>query len=287
MNKILWLTGRYATLVLLIFLVFLCRSNFASNDSVTSENVQVEGDRISVQAKEIILGELLKSIEKSTGIAFELNKALLEKEITISFKELSLLEGIKKIIYPLNYAIIYDPGDVVSKVIIVDRSNASPMTTLNVENNVFPPGSYDGSPIEDTSTEGEGVGPHTPPGSKLALIEGPPGTNIHVQGPPDSVIHLIEGPPGTDELVKAPPSLEIALIEGPPGTDELVEAPPSLLIALIEGPPGIVLIEGPPGTNYPVEGPPGADDFESQSPPPDSFQDSYPTPEEINALPRE
>ena len=62
MNKILWLTGRYATLVLLIFLVFLCRSNFASNDSVTSENVQVEGDRISVQAKGIILGELLESI---------------------------------------------------------------------------------------------------------------------------------------------------------------------------------------------------------------------------------
>ncbi len=215
MNKILWLTGRYATLVLLIFPIFLCRSNFASNDSVTSENVLVEGDRISVQAKEIILGELLKSIEKRTGIAFELNKALLEKEITISFKELSLLEGIKKIIYPLNYAIIYDPGDVVSKIIIVDRSNASPMTTLNVENNVFPPGSYDGSPLEATLTEGEG-GPHTPPGSKLALIEGPPGTNILVQGPPDSEIHLIEGPPGTDELVEAPPGADVFESQSPP-----------------------------------------------------------------------
>ncbi len=252
----LWSTGRYAVLVLLIFPVFLCRSNFASIDSVVSENVRVEGDCISVQAKGIILGELLKSIEKSTGIAFELNKSLLEKEITISFKELSLLEGIKKIIYPLNYAIVSDPGDVVSKVIIVDRSNASPITTLNVENNVFPPGSYDGSPLEDTSTEGEG-GPHTPPGSKLTLIEGPPGTNIFVQGPPDSEIHLIEGPPGTDVLVEAPPSLEIALIEGPPGTD------------------------------YPVEAPPGADVFESQSPPPDSFQDSYSEPEEINAPPGE
>ncbi len=215
MNNMLWSTGRYAVIVLLIFLVFLCRSNFASIDSVTSENVQVEGDCISVQAKGIILGELLKSIEKSTGIAFELNKSLLEKEITISFKELSLLEGIKKIIYPLNYAIVFDPGGVVSKVIIVDRSNASPMITLNVENNVFPPGSYDGPPLEDTSTEGEG-GPHTPPGSKLALIEGPPGTNIHVQGPPDSEIHLIEVPPGTDALVEAPPGDDVFESQSPP-----------------------------------------------------------------------
>ena len=267
MNNMLWPTGRYAVLVLLIFLVFLCRSNFASIDSVVSENVRVEGDRISVQAKEIILGELLKSIEKRTGIAFELNKALLEKEITISFKELFLLEGIKKIIYPLNYAIVFDPGDVVSKVIIVDRSNASPITTLNVENNVFPPGSYDGPPLEDTLTEGKGV-THTPPGSKLTLIEGPPGTNIHVQGPPDSEIHLIEGPPGTNVLVQAPPSPEIVLIEGPPGTDELVEAPPDLGINLTEAPPG-------------------ADVYESQSPPPDSFQDSYSEPEEINAPPGE
>ncbi len=215
MNNMLWSTGRYAVLVLLIFLVFLCRSNFASIDSVTSENVRVEGNRISVQAKEIILGELLKSIEKSTGIAFELNKALLEKEITVSFKELYLLEGIKKIIYPLNYAIVYDPGHVVSKVIIVDRSNASPMTTLNVENNVFPPGSYDGSPLEDTSTEGEG-GPHTPPGSKLTLIEGPPGTNIFVQGPPDSEIVLIEGPPGIDYPVEAPPGADVFESQSPP-----------------------------------------------------------------------
>ncbi len=201
MNNMLWSTGRYAVLVLLIFPVFLCRSNFASIDSVTSENVQVEGDCISVQAKGIILGELLKSIEKSTGIAFELNKALLEKEITISFKELSLLEGIKKIIYPLNYAIVCDPGDVVSKVIIVDLSNASPMTTLNVENNVFPPGSYDGSPLEDTLTEGEG-GPHTPPGYVPPKPdEGPPGYEPPPK--PDG------GPPGYEPSPKPD--------EGPPG----------------------------------------------------------------------
>ncbi len=144
----------------------------------------------------------------------------------------------------------------VRKVIIVDRSNASPIITLNVENNVFPPGSYDGSPLEDKLTEREG-GPHTPPDSKLTLIEGPPGTNVLVQGPPDSEIHLIEGPPGTNVLVEAPPSSEIVLIEGPPGID------------------------------YPVEAPPGADVFEGQSPPPDSFQDSYSEPEEINASPGE
>ncbi len=237
MNNMIRSTGGYAGLVFLIFLVFLCKNSLASIDSIVSENVKIEDNRISAQTQEITLGELLKAIERRTGIVFVLNKSLLEKEITISFKELSLLEGIKKIIYPLNYAIVYDPGRVVSKVIIVDRSNISPMTTLNVENNGFPPGSYDGSPLEATLTEGEG-GPHTPPGSKLALIEGSPGTNIHVQGPPDSEIHLIEGPPGTNIYVQGPPDSEIHLIEGPPGTNIHVQGPPDSEIHLIEGLPG-------------------------------------------------
>ena len=91
-------------------------------------NVKVEGDRISVDAKGIALGELVKEIKNSTGIEFELSKTLMEKKISVSFKELSLPEGLKKIIDPLNYAVVYDPSGMISKVIIIDTNEDSKMT---------------------------------------------------------------------------------------------------------------------------------------------------------------
>ena len=91
-------------------------------------NVKVEGDRISVDAKGIALGEIVKEIKNSTGIEFELSKTLMEKKISVGFKELSLPEGLKKIIDPLNYAVVYDPGGMISKVIIIDTNEDSKMT---------------------------------------------------------------------------------------------------------------------------------------------------------------
>ncbi len=126
MNNMLRPTRRYAGFTLLIFLVFFCRSNIASFGSVPSDNVRIEGERISIQVKGVKLGELLKLIEDKTGIKFELDNSLSGEKISVDFKEVSILEGIKEIINTLNYAIIYDQDDAADKVIIVD-SNASTM----------------------------------------------------------------------------------------------------------------------------------------------------------------
>ena len=125
MNNMIRSTGGYAGLMFLISLVFLCRNSLASIDYIVSENVKIEDNRISVQTQEITLGELLKAIERRTGIVFVLQKPLLVKEISVNFEELSLLEGIKKIIYPLNYSIIYNQGGKIRKVFVIDQNNAS------------------------------------------------------------------------------------------------------------------------------------------------------------------
>jgi hypothetical protein len=67
MNNMIRSTGGYAGLVFLIFPVFLCRNSLASIDSIVSENVKIEDNRISVQTQEITLGELLKAIERRNG----------------------------------------------------------------------------------------------------------------------------------------------------------------------------------------------------------------------------
>ncbi|MCP5002691.1 MAG: hypothetical protein GY941_01875 [Planctomycetes bacterium] len=71
------------------------------------------------------IGEVIKAIKKVTGIKFNITESLLEGEVSADFKKLPLLEGIKKIIYPLNYAIIYNRDDEISKVIILDKVSGS------------------------------------------------------------------------------------------------------------------------------------------------------------------
>ena len=194
MNNMLKPKGRYAVLVLLMFLVFLCRNSLGSIDADASENVKIKGDLISIQVEGIRLGKLLNVIEEKTGIEFDLDKSLMDNEISVDFKELSVLEGIKKAICPLNYAIVYDPNDVVIKVIIRDQSNASsPMVVFNERSNGFPPGSYTGPPIEGAFIEGES-NTHRPPGFELNQVEGPPGTNVRVEAPPSPEIAMIKGP---------------------------------------------------------------------------------------------
>lgn len=82
----------------------------------------------------------------------------------------------------------------ISKIVIVDRSNASsPMAVFN-----------------ERST-------HTPPGFGVNLIGGPPGTDVLIQAPSSNQAVLIEGPPGTGASVQAPPGYASTLKGGPHG----------------------------------------------------------------------
>ncbi len=179
-------TKIYTIFVLLLFLVYLSRSSLASIDSIAPENVKFDGNNISVQAEDIMLGKLLKTIRKSTGIEFELRGYLLERKISVGFKELSLLEGIRKIINPLSYAVVYDPDDKIRKVIIIDQGSInqgdfSTMMASDEYSNVFPPTEvYDGSHVmgEDKEPASKSNKELSKRFEKMLLadsFEGPPG----------------------------------------------------------------------------------------------------------------
>lgn len=100
---------------------------------------------------------------------FVLQKPLLEKEISVNFEELFLLEGIKKIIYPLNYSIIYNQGGKIRKVFVIDQNNASIKTAFNEKSKESSVDNQDVPPFESKQMEGEG-GEHLPPGSELGYL---------------------------------------------------------------------------------------------------------------------
>jgi hypothetical protein len=78
-----------------------------------------QGDVLSVNLKETQLKEILGKLEREKGISWNGNSSLLEERITLQFKDLSLNEGVKRILGSMNYCLIFDANERLASVIII------------------------------------------------------------------------------------------------------------------------------------------------------------------------
>ena len=108
-----------ASLVLLIS-CYLLVPIFAGAESVTIQN-----GRMSADLKEASLVGVAKDIEKLSGIAFKGDESLLEEKVSVSFKDLPLEEGIKRILANMNYSLMFDKRGEVSVVMIMSEGSGS------------------------------------------------------------------------------------------------------------------------------------------------------------------
>jgi len=193
--------AKYTCFVAIVLLVFLGRIGLCSMDSADSPEVAVAGDRISVRAMGVPLGELLEAIEQETGIQFEVDEGILEEKIFVDLADLPLLEGIKRILFTLNNAIVYGPSGKILRVVLIGEGKASGMISTRKKG-------------DDTSIIAQ---KQAPSNSKKAKIEGLPGAeSVQHQAPPGSDITVIKGPP-TEDIIKQKP---------PPGSDITVNKEP-------------------------------------------------------------
>jgi hypothetical protein len=114
--------GRHICFVAIVLIAFLSGIGLASNGSEAALNVAIVGERISVRAMGVPLGELLEMIERETGIQFEVDEGILEEKIFVDLTDLPLSEGIKKILPALNHAILYGPSGKIRRVVLIGRA---------------------------------------------------------------------------------------------------------------------------------------------------------------------
>jgi hypothetical protein len=106
-----------------LVLVIICLSLaplFAGAESVTIQN-----GRMSVDLKEASLLGVAKDIEKQSGIAFKGDESLLEEKVSVSFKDLPLEQGIKRILANMNYSLMFDNRGEVSEVMLMSEGSGS------------------------------------------------------------------------------------------------------------------------------------------------------------------
>lgn len=83
--------------------------------------VQFDGNRLSVHAEGMVLVELLLAVEDMTGVQFTFDELVATEKIFVDFSGLPLSEGIKRMIFPLNCAAIYDDTGRLRKVVILGQ----------------------------------------------------------------------------------------------------------------------------------------------------------------------
>jgi hypothetical protein len=245
--------GRYTCFVIIVLLVFSVQIGLASNGSEASPNVAIVGERISVRAMGVPLGELLEMIERETGIQFEVDEGILEEKIFVDLADVPFSEGIKKIFPSLNHAILYGASGKIRKVVLIGQGKASGMISIKKDDDSSRDSdrsSHSGGRVSQSEASPKGSEPEKP------AVEGPPGAgSIKYQKPPGSDIPVMKGPP-TEDVIKRNP---------PPGSDTTV---------IKRGPPteDVIKQKPPPGSDVTVrEGPP-----EGEPPPPMAPRDSGP-----------
>jgi hypothetical protein len=210
--------GRYTFFVTIVLLVFLSGIGLASNGSEAALNVAIAGERISVRAMGVPLGELLEMIERETGIQFEVDEGILEEKIFVDLADLPFSEGIKKILPSLNHAILYGPSGKIRKVVLIGQGKTSGMISIKKGEDSSKDSdrsSHSGGRVAQSEASPKGSAPEKP------AVEGPPGAeSIKYQKPPGSDIPVMKGPP-TEDVIKSnpPPGSDVTVREGPPEGD--------------------------------------------------------------------
>jgi hypothetical protein len=207
---------------MLVLSVFLSGDLCAANGF---NPVQFDGDRLSAHAEGKSLGELLITVGNMTGIQFTFNELVATEKIFLDFQGLSLSEGIKKIIYPLNCAAIYDDTGKLRKVIILERWKGSGTKTPRKEMICSPEGPKPGlsdsihfTPKANSHSFGASKGP--------APGKGP----IYPDGPPVDTAHSGDGSTNTEDEI--PEDLPIPSVAGsvhmpiPDSKGPVIKGPP-------------------------------------------------------------
>ncbi len=104
------------------FLNTLCAANQFGSDIV------VEDGLINLSVQGVPLDSILQELSSQTGISFEM-KSDVERDITVKFANLPLVEGLRRILSPDSFVIEYDDGngsgsEEIKKIIVYGNSSS-------------------------------------------------------------------------------------------------------------------------------------------------------------------
>jgi hypothetical protein len=85
-------------------------------------HLRINGELVSLDAKATSLRRILSRLEREEGLWFKGDEALLDQEVNVSFENLPLQVGLKRILGSTNYSLIFDEKGGLIGVMVFARS---------------------------------------------------------------------------------------------------------------------------------------------------------------------
>lgn len=95
----------------------LCLFSFTS--ALAADLVSVKDGSLSVDIKDSSLLEVARDIEKQSGVWFRGEETLFQERISLTFSDLSLEEGLKRILTNMNYSFMFDTNNKIAGVMVM------------------------------------------------------------------------------------------------------------------------------------------------------------------------
>ncbi len=102
-----------------------------------AEAVSVKDGLLSVNLKETSLLDVARDIEKQSGVWFRGDETLFQEKISVTFNDLPIEEGLKRILTNLNYSLMFDNKNKVAGVMVMGE--VKPAATQPGRPGVQPP----------------------------------------------------------------------------------------------------------------------------------------------------
>ncbi|MCP4668972.1 MAG: hypothetical protein GY849_21760 [Deltaproteobacteria bacterium] len=87
-------------------------------------DLQITDATLSADLKDVLLKDIVKKIEEEKDIWFECDESLFERPVSVQFTELSLENGLKRVLASLNYSFVFHQDGSLIGVIILGRPGA-------------------------------------------------------------------------------------------------------------------------------------------------------------------
>jgi len=88
--------------------------------------LKLENDRLSADLDQVQLKEVIKKIVEEKGIWFKGSESLLEEKVSVQFTNLSLDNGLKRILSSMSYSLIFNYNRQLEGVIIIAQNRHHP-----------------------------------------------------------------------------------------------------------------------------------------------------------------
>ncbi|MBW2034668.1 MAG: hypothetical protein JRI94_13985 [Deltaproteobacteria bacterium] len=114
----------FVAIVLILTIVFFGFNETPARpvEKGSHDGVLIKHSRISADLKDIPLMELLIRIQEQCNVWFKCNESLLDEKVSVRFKDLSLEDGMKRILSSMNHVFVFDANGRLAGVMILGKS---------------------------------------------------------------------------------------------------------------------------------------------------------------------